>query len=77
MPKPHRKAGRNRGLNYLKEYTSLIIYILNICSDVTEYLSCRISVSQMTSGRIEKDIPLVKEKEDSGVMKDVEKKEGL
>jgi len=31
----------------------------------------------MTCGRIEKDIPLVEKKEESGVMKDVEKKERL
>jgi len=31
----------------------------------------------MTCGRIEKYVSLVKEKEESGVMKDVEKKEGL
>jgi hypothetical protein len=31
----------------------------------------------MTCGRIENDIPLVKKKEDTGVKKDVEKREGL
>jgi hypothetical protein len=31
----------------------------------------------MTWGRVETDIPLVMEKEESGVMKDVGKKEGL
>jgi hypothetical protein len=31
----------------------------------------------MICGRIEKDIILVKKKEESGLMKDVEKKEGL
>jgi len=55
----------------------LVIYISNICSSVTEYLSYRIRISQMTRGRIEKDIPLVEKKEESGVMKDVEKKGGL
>ena len=77
MPKPHRKAGRNRGLNYLTRIHESHNIYPQYFSDVTEYLSCRISVSQMTSGRIEKDIPLVKKKEDSGVMKDVGKKEWL
>jgi hypothetical protein len=31
----------------------------------------------MTCGRIEKNIPLVEKKEESGVMKNVEKKKGL
>lgn len=66
-----RKPHRNSGLNYFTIiYMSLIIH-------VREYLSCRIRISQMTCGRIEKDIPLVEKKEESGVMKDVEKKERL